>query len=214
MRRGKASPKTSRAKTRKSRTRLSDVPLVEGEHLTPVTIQNRTNHRISQSIATYQILQIAGSPAFGTIYFNVNQLDQLTSFQALFDQYRFDSVDVTFMPQFRANPLAGATVNIPLIYVTVDYDDNTVLTTLNQIRQYDNCIIRDDEHAFTVHITPHYNNVTENSGRNNRPADWIDMADAVNHYGVKWAIGQGDAGQALQGWSVSIRYNMSFKNVR
>lgn len=121
---------------------------------------------------------------------------------------------------YRANPLAVvANEVIPLLYVAVDYDDATVPIVLGTLREYENVIARDDAHAFMVQIRPHAALAAYNGGFGgfaNVSNPWIDCnSNNVQHYGAKYAIDVGAAGQTnLQTWNVSCRYYFSFRNVR
>jgi len=182
--------------------------------------KNATIYRITQYIGGAIINQVATTPTLGSYGFTISELDQFSSFSAIWDQYRITKIDVTFSPMYRGTPIqATNNVVIPYIYVAVDYDDVSTPSSIATLREYQNCIVRNDEKSFTVSFKPSvalaaysgsftsYANVSE---------QWLDMASSgVVHYGIKYAVDPGWSGQTnFQSWNVNYRFWVEFKNVR
>jgi len=231
MPRGKSSPKTyrprqrSRRNTNNSASSSASVDRIDrttnGGELINLS---RTNpggiHHFSQATNTVNLLQQGGSNSFYAIGFQLNQLDQYTTYQALFDEYRLDRVEITFFPAYRANSVALAPTSlIPLIYIVSDYDDSVLPTTISQLREYESCVIRDDSRAFTISIVPRTNISLASgatSGQSPSANLWVDMTQSnVPFYGIKIGIQGAPSGTtSLQEWQMSPRYYLSCRNVR
>lgn len=231
MPRGKSSPKTYRPRKRSRRNaNNSSSPAASIDRIDRYTNGgelinlSRTApggiHRFSQVVNTINLVQQAGSNSYYALGFLFNQLDQYATFQALFDEYRFDRVELTFFPAYRANNVGLApTTLIPLIYVVADYDDGVTPTTISQLREYESCVVRDDSRPFTISIVPRLNiSLASGASLGQSPTAnvWIDMASTNTPlYGVKLAIQGAPSGTtSLQEWQLSIRYHISCRNVR
>jgi hypothetical protein len=217
MRRGKKSPKTFRRRQPGTRP-VSDRRVASGELIT-VRETNQV-YQFQQLIPDVIVAQSGLSGNTGAFGYTISQLDQASSFNNLFDQYRIDRIDVTFFPMFRANPLASTSATlVPLIYVAVDYDDANAPASVATLREYENCTVHDDSCSFTVSFHPHVA-IAAYSGAftsfANQQSPWIDNASSgVLHYGVKWAVTGVTASQSVgQAWNVSARYYFSMRNIR
>lgn len=223
MRRGKARPKTSRTRRGVNTTRLDrDLRPIEDPSLEVIPVRSTLNnavYRFSQLAGSTRYFQTATSPVFFTQYYQLSFVDQYAQFAALFDQYMIEKVEVTFYPMFRANPLATSSMLIPLIYVVCDFDDAAAPTTIQQMGDYQNCVVRSDESSFMITLTPHVALAAYNgsfTGYANQARQWLDCSsNNIPHYGIKVGIDAGASGQtALQAWNVSYRYKLAFRNVR
>jgi hypothetical protein len=173
---------------------------------------------VIQSTADYVISQTPTTPYLAAEAFAFNQIDQYTSFGAVFDQYRIDEIEVTLRPMFTSNPLGNATVTvIPQLYVVVDYDDYSTPSSIAYLREYSNCTVSQYEtvvRTFKPHLALAAYTGSFN-GYQNSVATWCDAAAfTIQHYGMKLGIDPGIVGQtALQSWTVSSRFKLSFRNV-
>jgi hypothetical protein len=230
MRRGKASPKTSRPRRRKTRSNRSNLfstssqSLSFRDHVLQPRPSNGNVHTFTQWLGETTVAQTATTPSYSATFNAFSQLDQYATFAALFDQYRITRVDLEFRPAYTANSLSlsfgGATPAVcPLIYVVVDYDDATTPASLAAFRQYENCQVHQYE-SFTISYVPHAAVCAYASGTftsyANVTSPWIDCSSiGVQHYGWKTGITAGLAGAIdLQYWNVSQRLTIQFRNVR
>lgn len=180
----------------------------------PPTIrqQQLTIHKWSSPV---ELLQ-ASADSFGTVNFKLADLFEVNHFQTIFQQYRFDKVEVFFRPVYRANPASLASAYImPLIYVGVDTSDGGSWTTTNQARSYDSVIITGDNEPFMVAFKPQMlaevfgAGVASPAGAANM---WISTDDVqVRHYGVKFAITGSGALPEFQSYIVDYRATVSFR---
>jgi len=139
--------------------------------------------------------------------FTLSQLDQVGSYTALFDQYRFDEIELWLTPRTELN--LGTLVSV------IDYDDSTVLTTYASATDYQNALTAPLSMSHYRRFVPHAA-VAAYSGTfvsfDNVTAPWIDCASpSVQHYGFKTACTVTTPAVALD---LTIRYKVSFRNVR
>jgi hypothetical protein len=173
---------------------------------------------VVQSSADTLISQTATTPYLVAYAYSFQNLDQFAVFAGVFDQYRFDEIEVAFRPMYTANPLGSAAITIvPSLYVVVDYDDFSTPSNIAYLREYSNCSISQYEtvvRRFTPHIALAAYTGSFN-GYQNAVAPWCDAAAyTIQHYGVKVGIDPGIVGQtALQSWTVTTRFRVSFRNV-
>jgi len=167
--------------------------------------------RVIQTVDGGALLTTSGSaPTFGSIYFTAGGLDQISSFSAIFDQYRIDLVEAWITPQY--NPANGAQVEYASV---IDYDDANNLTTYAQATDYENCVESSigvgHYRCFKPHIaTAAYSGSFTSYG--NLTSPWIDMASTtVQHYGIKIACQTISPTSTIH---IVYRLHFSFRNVR
>jgi len=175
-------------------------------------------YTIVQNTADYTLSQAAITPAFLSFNFSLDQLAQYASFTTLFDQYRFEEVQVIIRPMYTFIGAALSTVRVPMLYSVIDYDDNATPGTLAVLQEYSNCAISEAETTvatFTPHIAMAAYDGSVFTSFANRSKVWIDAAyPSVKHYGVKMGCDGGVSGQTtLQAWNIAVRYRISFKNI-
>jgi len=170
-----------------------------------------------QQLPDQLISQVANSVGAGSYVFTFGQLDQYAQLGYVFDQYRFDCIEVTFRPTGNAIPLQVAAVVVPQLYTAIDYDDNGTLT-LPLIRAYANCALSTAETQVrrfvpAMAVAAYAGTFTAYAARQRQ---WCDCASiAIQHYGIKYCIDAGNTGQTLlQTWNVSFRVRVSFKYIR
>lgn len=180
-----------------------------------------------QKIHTFrQVVQLAPliSPATAGVWevnkaFILNDLDQVTTFTALFDAYRIDRVTVTYWPKGTQNPMGAAlTAQNTKMYTAIDLDDVANLGTVAALRQYETCVITTANRKIVREIVPRvasslYNGITA-AYSESKAGLWVDCAyPAVEHYGIRAmleaTLAAGDAT-----YDVTAEYIVSFKNVR
>jgi hypothetical protein len=175
-----------------------------------------SDSHVSTFVRTFDAGVIVGSVAsdtLGAIKFVLTQLPSYTEFTTLFDQYCIQRLDYTFLPYFTQGT---STVYAPFVVTAVDYDDGTAPASFGAIQQYENARVMSAYRQFSVSFKPHIALAAYagafTSYANNRAA-WIDSAStAVEHYGVKYCIGQ--CAGAAQTFRVVGRVIIQTKNVR
>jgi len=170
---------------------------------------NNKPYTIVQSVLFGTVLSPSATvPTFGAVGFTLNQIDQVSTLIALFDQYKIAFVEVWFTPQ---NTGSQGTE-----YSTVlDFDDSNNLASYAAANDYQNCVtttLNDGQYRCLV---PHVA-VAAYSGAftsfANETAPWIDCSSsAVVHYGIKLAAVVATAATTVIS---RARFHVRFRNVR
>jgi hypothetical protein len=183
----------------------------------PRVSSNYTVRQIRNSVVITQ--QAAGVGTAASYTFALADLDNATTFQTLFDQYRIDAIMVSIKPQNNAIGLfTTASITLSDLYVVLDYDNATNLTSSATAREYDNCMTLAPTESGMRVFQPRMA-VAAYSGAftsfANLQDQWIDSAyPNVIHYGVKAYLPGGAAGQtSLQVWELIFDYYVSFRSV-
>jgi len=161
---------------------------------------------------------------FGSMAFSLQDLDQVTTFTALFDQYRIDRVIVQIKsrnPTANFNTSSVANATPPSTYWVIDRDDSTTPTTLAAMRQYDNCQEAQYNDHVEIDLQPSVTPAIYAAGAFSgyavcRTGVWLDVANvSIPHYGVKFGITELSAtASSTYYWDLEFIYYVSFRNVR
>jgi hypothetical protein len=160
----------------------------------------------SSTLATYGVV---------TMSFANNCTDN-SSLAAVFDQYRIVACEVIVRPV--ANMTAVNAQSKGFLHTVIDYDDGTALTSLAQAQAYENCISTPVYYAQRRCFKPRVALAAYGSGAftsyANFEAPWIDAASPnVTHYGVKFAMDIGNAGE-LQAFDLVVNTIFEFRASR
>jgi hypothetical protein len=150
---------------------------------------------------------IAGASVLIGRSFAVSDFSAATSLLSVFDQYRFEQIEVWLETK---NP--NGVGDFPTLYSAVDLDDNASPTSLVQIQDHQGSIVAvapaGHYHRFRPHMA-----VASYSGAftsyANVPATWIDSASPnVQHYGFKAAAKNS---VTAFGFALTVRAVLSFR---
>lgn len=173
----------------------------------------------STTVQSAQITQSATVDVKGAVAFVLSDLDDYSAYTSVFDQYRIDAVSVTFHANNNAIGLVtNSTTTLSPLYVAIDYDNNTTPGSVTTLREYDNCMVVAPGESAQRTFRPH-TAVAAYAGAftsyANQSTQWIDCASpSVSHFGYKYAVPVGTAGQVLlQSWIVERTYWVSFRRV-
>jgi hypothetical protein len=196
----------------------------------PRSVYETISCRIPKTTATYTCRQlqettiVASASAVTTLnlIFNLNVLDNVTPFTALFDQWRIDAVKLRIVPQQPGLAFfTNTTTTFTPLFCVIDYDDNTALSSAANARAYNTAIELGCDETCTRVFRPRaqmqVNNASGTTGGIVSVApDWVDCSTAsVNHYGVKFFISQATAAQTtLASWNIFWDVYISFRGVR
>jgi hypothetical protein len=149
---------------------------------------------------------------FASQVFTLNDLAQVATLSALFDQYKIEAITCWVKPE-----LSVATAQIPVDYATcIDLDDATVPAAYTTVEEFQTCVSSPLTlghcHKFRPHIA-----VAAYSGAftsfKNDPSTWIDVASpGVQHFGLKGACLT--TGMSVTSIHLSARFQIAFRNVR
>lgn len=150
-------------------------------------------------------------------------LPQASSWAAVFDQYRFEEVEIHFLPLMISPGVTNTATNLcDASTFVIDYDDSTALGSENAALEYDNAqtVMIYDEAVirYKPAVAPAYFTSGAFSGYGVAPSDkeWLDSASAsILHYGAKgWVGSLAPTSTLVAGWVVYAQYTVSFRNVR
>jgi len=142
--------------------------------------------------------------------FSFSDIQQVASFQALFDQYRISEVELWIQP---VNNSATVATSGPTWYSVVDYDDSATPTSLASLQQYTNVITTPLNNGHYVRFKPHvaealYGGAFTAFG--NIHAPWIDSASpGVQHYGFKMGV---NVTPTVVTFNMVMRYHFQCRN--
>lgn len=164
-----------------------------------------------------------GANEYFSFGFSFQDLPQAATMAALFDQYRFDRVEVKLVPQSNNVALSAATSpnnSNPSILAVLDFDDSLAPTTLLGVQEYDNVQISEYGEGLMATITPSMTPAVYASGAFTgyavEKAGWLDVASTtIAHYGLKGVVTELTAlSTQTCVWNLYIKYFVSFRNTR
>jgi len=183
----------------------------------PTLSQTYTQRYITISVAG--LTQSATVDSSTAYVFSLGDLDNAGAYQTMFDQYRIEAVRFVLRPSSLYQNATNTVTFWSPVYVVIDYDDATALSTAAAARAYDNCMIlapgEGCERTFVPRVAMAAYSGAFTSFANEIPP-WIDAASpSVQHYGVKVYLPHGIAGQTiLQEFIVEREYWVSFRKTR
>jgi len=169
--------------------------------------------RVTQSNASSAFLTASSSiTAFANFAFQLNQVDQYSSLQQVFDQYRVDWVEIWLVPRVGTNTNNSA--NFGQVVSCIDYDDSNALATYQAGCDYNNALQSSGLNGHYRKFKPRMATAafagTFTSYANQR--SWVDTSyPAVYWYGAKFAI---TATSATPVFDLQWRALISFRCVR
>lgn len=191
---------------------------VQAQHKPAYTTAMRNDnvpYRVVQTVDKGTVLtSSAGADTFYSQNFVLTDLDQVASFQNIFDQYRIAVVEVWLTPVVQST--SGGASNARYLTV-VDYDDSATLSGTANARQYENCTDTTSYEGVYRRLRPHCTaitssgNSTSTTGNMSMLSPWINSSSGtVPHYGFKVAC---YAASITTTFNLVIRYHVEFRNV-
>jgi len=171
------------------------------------------------------VIASGATSTLGALSFTLSDLAQVSSFSALFDQYRFERVRLHVKSRnnavFVANT-ASPNAAVPQLLLVIDRDDVTAPSAYTDLLQYDNVVsISGEEDAIVdliPSITPAVFASGAFSGYASMPSNsmWIDIANTtVPVYGIKFATDLLTLSTTSSWvWDLTAEVVVSFKNTR
>lgn len=161
------------------------------------------------------ILTSSTSNTYAALYWTASaDIAQFSSFAAIFDQYRIESVEVWIQPCQSLGPYISAGTTD--LYSVVDYDDANTPSSLTSLLQYRNCIVTSASNGHYRKFKPHIAMAAFSGAFTsyvNAKDQWIDCGSGgVQHYGVKVGLeATPSAGQINV--TCKVRLWVQFRNV-
>jgi len=198
---------SNRPTTRTWNTAMSPMPCFNN-----TLKKDNSVHNFIQTIDLGNVLTTNNAATtFFAKFFAFSDIQQVSSFQALFDQYRIVEVELWIEP---ANNTATVATAGPNWYSVVDYDDAATPSALAALQQYTNVITTPLNNGHYVRFRPHvakalYGGAFTAFG--NELSPWIDSASAgVQHYGFKMGC---NVTPTVVTFSMMMRYHFQTRNV-
>jgi len=186
----------------------------------PIPINPNQLFNIVQE-ATLGTITSSGTPGTeidGAYYFYLAQLDGYAALVAVFDQYRFMQVSISFIPRCSVTGTTGSVFPTPIgqLLTAIDYDD-VASTAASVLRQKETAQITTCTDQQTRTLTPHAA-LAAYSGAFSSYANiskmWIDAnSTSVQNYGVKFAILNCNFASTVI-YDVYARYVVQFRQIQ
>lgn len=200
----------SRSLTRFNRTSQLSVPI--------------TQHLYKQ----HELTQTGATPTFFAYNFNLSQLpsSQVSAFEALFDQFRIAEVRFTLIPRSTNNNLQTQLsfgYLEPSIHTVIDYDDDTAVSSLDSLVEYDTYKHTRGSSAHVRVLRPRpampvYGGAMASAYAMPLRAPWLNLSDPqIPHYGIKGVLLPFTTNATETGalvYDMKIDYIIEFKAVR
>lgn len=180
---------------------------------------------------TTNLISFGGQINYNVSQFTVSTLSDIAAFQSLYDQYKITKIVMRFraVSNMDANYAAGSAsignaANVyPDIVCTVDHDDITTPTSVDQLLQYakskSGVLKPNTWWYYSFHPTPNMpiykDGVTWAYGVAPRRL-WLDVANSdIPHYGLKWIVDTRVAptGQSFN-YEIQYKIHAIFKMLR
>ncbi len=195
----------------------------QGAALTTLQPVNSFTLASGAAFSSGLLYQASATEGVCAIPFCLADLAQVSTFSALFDQYRIDRVHLRIRPKntsFFLASVASPNQASPDIWLTADYDDGTAPTSVSDVKQYPQAVVLNagDSADMIIEpaITPAVYSGGAFSGYGVEGSKWLDVANtSIPHFGAKLAITalQASATYSYQ-WDVEGWYQVSFRNIR
>jgi len=166
------------------------------------------------------------------LIFELDHLQQYSTFSSLFDQYRINAVKIQMLPTANTNDQSNAG---GMFVSSIDLDDDTTITTFSDLLQCSNAKASAWSTAGgmtpykQLYVRPRVQNLL-NSGNVDGSGNpifttsllprgkWIDMGDRgqTKHYGINigWDINGGLGLNSSQNITIIATYYLQFRKVR
>lgn len=152
------------------------------------------------------------TPTFASFAPSLQNIDQYSTFVALFDQYRISQIEFWLVPF--ASAASSSNFATGFISSVIDLDDSTSISTV-QAGDYASCLTTNVDQGHYRRFIPHVADALYSgsfSSYGNVAAPWIDTSSpSVIHYGVKVAAG---ATTAIMTYGYRARAVIQFRSVR
>jgi len=202
--------------------RHSKRPISRTGELTPsvprfVPGNNQLLHRVQKYVDRGALTSTSAANGYYGIGFQFQDIPDYTSWQAVFDQYRIDQIDLDIRPMTEAS-LPGSAPGYSVGWVAVDYDDNATPGTVSSVANYSNVSILSPGRGLKLSFRPKVDVGVYNSGAAGAGAIvgglWMDMAyPAIQYHGVKVAI-TASTSTNVNAWYILARYTVSMRSSR
>lgn len=198
-------------------------------------LKPKMNGKLRQPVHYFTRFQAAGdvtvvdnaTNSFGVQYFELANVPGYTEFSAMYDFYKINAVQVKFIPISNVNQgVAGSAVPVYAynnrFISAIDYNDRTVPTTLDELRQYSSCKVTPGCKIHKRFLHPRPTMVVDedsNQGssvglaQTSGASTWVSTAsNQTEWYGIKWGFEHGDSNiTTYVAYRIEYKLYLSFK---
>lgn len=157
------------------------------------------------------------------LYFQLNQISDVSRFVNLFDKFRVRRVTCQLIPQFNVNqvqPTADIQMNNATTGITYDYDDAVAIKSYEGLLSRQKVKISTALRPWKYSIKPRIGIATNDSaiGQVQKADQWLSTEDSqdVAHFGIKYGHYYFNALQAYETYHYQLitTYTLEFKDVK
>jgi hypothetical protein len=176
----------------------------------PLLGDNRV-YKVIQTVVGTPITSSTSVPVFGAFSYSMNDVNQVASYGAVFDQYRIIGIETSFYPATQTN----GNTSQGLFYSVIDYDDAASFSSVAAATEYQNCIVNPGYVTFSRSLQPKLDMAAYAGGGvftsyASMNKQWIDFASSgVLHYGLKYAWSATSSACTM---NVSSKYLIEMRN--
>lgn len=166
----------------------------------------------------------ATANTYGVTYFDLVTVPGYSEFTAMYDFFKINAVVVRYIPASNvtfttSTAAAEQTAHYSRFISVLDYNDRTVPTSVDNLRQYANCKVTPNNvtHRRYLHPKPIFvvdEDASSGSsvGIGQLRSPWISTAsNNTEFYGIKWAIEHSTLSQDIPLYKIEVKLYMSFK---
>jgi len=179
------------------------------------------DNQVFNAFDSFEILSAFTTSTSVNTFFTIapvaNSFGNFSSMAFSFDQYRIKALEIMIVPVSNYNG-NGALLGPGLTTTVLDYDDNSLLTTIPEAMSYSNQITTRTDEIQRRTFKPRVNAGLQNTGASIVAAasvedQWIDIAQAtIPHYGMKIACTTSSS--ASLAYSFIVRAHFQYRMTR
>lgn len=164
---------------------------------------------------------------YGTVYFQLDQLNNYTEFTALYDNYKLIAMKVYFIPISNvtlsgSTPLNVQTEHNNRLITVIDYNDRDTPTNVNELREYSTCQVKPNNILHTRYFHPRPTITMDEDatsggvyGIGQVKGVWVSTAsNQCEWYGVKYGIQHADPTATVSLYKIEVKAYLAFKNYK
>jgi len=168
------------------------------------------------------VVSTATGDSLSTVQFTLGDIPGAAQLANVFDEYKIDKVDLTFVPDANSNNTISGNkpMERSILYTAFDPNDSSAASTLNELIQYQNCSQTPYLEKYRRTVYPHMAvNSADEEGTvtiSSIGGNWARTSDtSVLWYGLKiGASANGNAADTEQTWKIHAKFYLSFKNIK
>lgn len=148
-------------------------------------------HNFKRTYNAGNLVTSTASPTLEAFNFSLNDLPGYTEFTSLYDFYKINRVKFRLVPFQTVSNSTGTTNNAGNypIFHCLDFSDSAPPASLNEVMEYNNCVISRLYDGFTRYFKPKFADTTSTP----RDGYIATTSPSNNWYGIKIAIPETDS---------------------